>query len=58
MTSTASAFSPAGFSSNMSSFDYHRHDFAEIECLEHYEVNLEKYKGKFNYFYVGENFNL
>ena len=48
--SPGSALSPAtttqgGYISDYSS-DYYNLDPVESECLEHYENNLEKYKGK------------
>lgn len=45
MSAASSHFSPPGYSSDYSS-EYYRMDPDENQCLEHYENNLEKYKGK------------
>ncbi|VDM27740.1 unnamed protein product [Toxocara canis] len=44
MSASSARFSPQGYSSDVSS-EYCLGDTAENECLEHYETNLEKYKG-------------
>lgn len=51
MSLSSTPFSYQGYSSDISSSDYYCFDSNETECLEHYENNLEKYKGKFVLFY-------
>uniref|UniRef100_A0A0M3HY24 Dystonin n=1 Tax=Ascaris lumbricoides TaxID=6252 RepID=A0A0M3HY24_ASCLU len=43
MSTSSAPFSPQGYSSDVSS-DYYYTEAAENECLEHYEINLEKHK--------------
>uniref|UniRef100_A0A915Q1N8 Uncharacterized protein n=1 Tax=Setaria digitata TaxID=48799 RepID=A0A915Q1N8_9BILA len=44
MSLSSTPFSHQGYSSDVSS-EYYCIDSNETECLEHYETNLEKYKG-------------
>uniref|UniRef100_A0A915B3J8 Microtubule-actin cross-linking factor 1 n=1 Tax=Parascaris univalens TaxID=6257 RepID=A0A915B3J8_PARUN len=43
MSTSSAPFSPQGYSSDVSS-NYYYTEAAENECLEHYEINLEKHK--------------
>ncbi|VDO33142.1 unnamed protein product [Onchocerca flexuosa] len=45
MSLSSTPFSHQGYSSDVSSPEYYCFDSNETECLEHYENNLEKYKG-------------
>uniref|UniRef100_A0A8R1TJY2 Uncharacterized protein n=1 Tax=Onchocerca volvulus TaxID=6282 RepID=A0A8R1TJY2_ONCVO len=45
MSLSSTPFSHQGYSSDVSSPEHYCFDSNETECLEHYENNLEKYKG-------------